>query len=123
MIRRPPRSTRTDTLFPYTTLFRSTWRQAGVTPAVTETPESYTGSACIFIEEETGNNAIIVCPGAAALITPADIEAQAAPIRRAGVFVTQLEHPIEPALRALESPREAGVHTVHTPAPPAAPTG
>src|SRR3546814_13655693 len=27
MIRRPPRSTRTDTLFPYTTLFRSTcWR-------------------------------------------------------------------------------------------------
>src|SRR3546814_5814916 len=27
MIRRPPRSTRTDTLFPYTTLFRS-WRKA-----------------------------------------------------------------------------------------------
>src|SRR3546814_1147450 len=26
MIRRPPRSTRTDTLFPYTTLFRSTLR-------------------------------------------------------------------------------------------------
>src|SRR3546814_7471084 len=26
MIRRPPRSTRTDTLFPYTTLFRSTCR-------------------------------------------------------------------------------------------------
>src|SRR3546814_1211487 len=25
MIRRPPRSTRTDTLFPYTTLFRSEW--------------------------------------------------------------------------------------------------
>src|SRR3546814_3469712 len=25
MIRRPPRSTRTDTLFPYTTLFRSHW--------------------------------------------------------------------------------------------------
>src|SRR3546814_14740224 len=27
MIRRPPRSTRTDTLFPYTTLFRSAERQ------------------------------------------------------------------------------------------------
>src|SRR3546814_6802640 len=27
MIRRPPRSTRTDTLFPYTTLFRSLGRQ------------------------------------------------------------------------------------------------
>src|SRR3546814_12845934 len=29
MIRRPPRSTRTDTLFPYTTLFRSVLEWAG----------------------------------------------------------------------------------------------
>src|SRR3546814_6698236 len=29
MIRRPPRSTRTDTLFPYTTLFRSPVRHLG----------------------------------------------------------------------------------------------
>src|SRR3546814_21035823 len=29
MIRRPPRSTRTDTLFPYTTLFRSRARGTG----------------------------------------------------------------------------------------------
>src|SRR3546814_17056671 len=29
MIRRPPRSTRTDTLFPYTTLFRSAGRPVG----------------------------------------------------------------------------------------------
>src|SRR3546814_7429284 len=32
MIRRPPRSTRTDTLYPYTTLFRSA-RQGNVRPA------------------------------------------------------------------------------------------
>src|SRR3546814_7229164 len=30
MIRRPPRSTRTDTLFPYTTLFRSNWYEREV---------------------------------------------------------------------------------------------
>src|SRR3546814_14461007 len=30
MIRRPPRSTRTDTLFPYTTLFRSTGRGSAI---------------------------------------------------------------------------------------------
>src|SRR3546814_16951731 len=35
MIRRPPRSTRTDTLFPYTTLFRSQAPEA-VYPAATE---------------------------------------------------------------------------------------
>src|SRR3546814_17100028 len=32
MIRRPPRSTRTDTLFPYTTLFRSTELQGVAQP-------------------------------------------------------------------------------------------
>src|SRR3546814_7615161 len=35
MIRRPPRSTRTDTLFPYTTLFRS----SGVRPLVLDGQE------------------------------------------------------------------------------------
>src|SRR3546814_13646670 len=33
MIRRPPRSTRTDTLFPYTTLFRSIGRCLAIDPA------------------------------------------------------------------------------------------
>src|SRR3546814_16110264 len=32
MIRRPPRSTRTDTLFPYTTLFRSSRRRSSAQP-------------------------------------------------------------------------------------------
>src|SRR3546814_18234382 len=32
MIRRPPRSTRTDTLFPYTTLFRSLWPKGQIPP-------------------------------------------------------------------------------------------
>src|SRR3546814_3882043 len=41
MIRRPPRSTRTDTLFPYTTLFRSTseGNNQGYTPEGSGVPE------------------------------------------------------------------------------------
>src|SRR3546814_1302646 len=41
MIRRPPRSTRTDTLFPYTTLFRSLLgaATAGLAAAVDAVPE------------------------------------------------------------------------------------
>src|SRR3546814_6476407 len=35
MIRRPPRSTRTDTLFPYTTLFRSSNRGGRLASAAT----------------------------------------------------------------------------------------
>src|SRR3546814_7256275 len=34
MIRRPPRSTRTDTLFPYTTLFRSNAAEEGAAEAI-----------------------------------------------------------------------------------------
>src|SRR3546814_10648489 len=39
MIRRPPRSTRTDTLFPYTTLFRSKILE-GKAESVTVTPDN-----------------------------------------------------------------------------------
>src|SRR3546814_9119766 len=38
MIRRPPRSTRTDTLFPYTTLFRSYWGARSTLTACGITP-------------------------------------------------------------------------------------
>src|SRR3546814_5812180 len=41
MIRRPPRSTRTDALFPYTTLFRSHWKpQAFRMAMLTRTKEA-----------------------------------------------------------------------------------
>ncbi|MCA0012878.1 ribokinase [Mesorhizobium sp. B292B1B] len=98
---------------------KRTWKDAGVKNAVIDTPDSYTGAAYIFVEEGTGNNAIIVSPGAAMLISPDDIEANAALIRGAGVFVTQLEQPIEAALRALEIARGAGVTTILNPAPAA----
>src|SRR3546814_15623704 len=44
MIRRPPRSTRTDTLFPYTTLFRS-WRVGRRAPIAPPTAWCGTASA------------------------------------------------------------------------------
>src|SRR3546814_8581461 len=57
MIRRPPRSTRTDTLFPYTTLFRSatscttaSWMARG-TPATSST--SPTAATPMRSEEHT----------------------------------------------------------------------
>src|SRR3546814_5990882 len=39
MIRLPPKSTRTDTLFPYTTLFRSVRDRSGVTSPTLRKPE------------------------------------------------------------------------------------
>lgn len=104
---------------PFADMALATWAQAGVKPAVIETPESYTGAAYIFVEEVSGDNAIIVSPGAAALISPADIDVNERLIRAAGYFVTQLEQPIEAAMRALALAREAGVTTILNPAPAA----
>ncbi|WP_300061484.1 ribokinase [uncultured Roseobacter sp.] len=96
-----------------------TWAAAGVTPHVDHIADSYTGAAYIFVEESSGDNAIIIAPGAAALIGEADIEARADLIAGADVFVTQLEQPMPAALRALQIARDAGVTTILNPAPAA----
>ena len=98
---------------------RATWARAGVTPQVTVDPDSYTGAAYIFIENATGNNAIIVSPGAAGRVSVADVDAKAALIASASMFVTQLEQPIPAAKRGLELARAAGVATILNPAPAA----
>ncbi len=96
-----------------------TWAQAGVTPDVYQDPDSFTGAAYIFIEDATGNNAIIICPGAAGDISASDIEARRDLIEGAAVFVTQLEQPLEAAQRGLQIARGAGVRTILNPAPAA----
>ena len=95
------------------------WKEAGVIPAITQHDDSYTGAAYIFVEAATGNNAIIVCPGVAGSISAADIEARAALISSAAVFVTQMEQPLPAAMRALQIARRAGVRTILNPAPAA----
>jgi ribokinase len=96
-----------------------TLENAGVKPAVTHDASSYTGAAYIFIEESTGNNAIIVAPGAAAKISVEDIEARRELIAGSAVFITQLEQPVPAAKRALEIARANGVITILNPAPAA----
>jgi ribokinase len=95
------------------------WRESGVSPRIVSDPDSRTGAAFIFVDDATGDNAIIVAPGAAARLSAADVEGWAAEIAAADVFVTQLEQPADAALRGLEIAREAGVTTVLNPAPAA----
>lgn len=95
------------------------WAEAGVIPAVTQHEDSYTGAACIFVEQSTGDNAIIICPGVAGTISPADIAAQADLITGAAVFVTQLEQPMDAAGAALATARKGGARTILNPAPAA----
>jgi len=98
----------------------ATWKAEGITPRVAMSDSEPTGAAYIFVSDKTGENAIIVVPGAAGGISAADVERERAAIEGASVFVTQLEQPIEAALRGLEIARAAGSVTVFNPAPAAA---
>ncbi len=98
----------------------ATWKAEGISPRVALSADEPTGAAYIFVSDETGENAIIVVPGAAGGISAADVERERAAIEGAAVFVTQLEQPIAAALRGLEIARAAGAVTVFNPAPAAA---
>lgn len=104
---------------PFADMALQTWRDAGVIPQITQHDDSYTGAAYIFVEEATGDNAIIVCPGVAGTISIADIEARSDLIGAAAVFLTQLEQPMDAALRGLEIARAGGAITILNPAPAA----
>src|SRR3546814_16413159 len=60
MRRRPPRSTRTYTLLPYTTLFRS----QGATAFVSGTGSSFSTTGLLSVGTTTGNGILTVADGA-----------------------------------------------------------
>jgi ribokinase len=95
----------------------ATWSAEGITSRATVMNDVATGAAHIYVDENTGGNAIIVAAGAAGALAPEDVDAIEDDIARAGVFVTQLEQPIPAARRGLELARKHGVTTVFNPAP------
>ena len=98
---------------------RATWQREGIVARVAEDTSRPTGAAFIYVNDVTGENAIIVVPGAAGAISAADVSAAADAIAGAAVFVTQLEQPIDAAQRGLEIARAAGAVTIFNPAPAA----
>jgi ribokinase len=95
------------------------YAKEGITALAPQDHNISTGAAYIFLEEKTGNNAIIVVPGAAGTIAIADVEANGKTIGNAKVFMTQLEQPIPAAIRALEIAKASGTITILNPAPAA----
>ncbi len=87
------------------------------TSHVFATDESFTGVAPIWVEEASGNNAIIVALGANDLLSPADIEQARTEIESAAILVCQWELQLETVLAALKIGHNAGVTTIFNPAP------
>ncbi|MBX5132981.1 ribokinase [Rhizobium lentis] len=93
------------------------YAEAGVKANVMKMEGVSTGAAFIFVDEVSGDNAIIVVPGAAGLIGIEDVEVNRAAIESAAIFMTQLEQPLEAALHALSIAKRAGATTIFNPAP------
>ncbi len=92
------------------------WVEEGVDAGAVLRVPLPTMTAAIIVEG-TGDNRIVVVPGALEALTPAHVDAFAPAIAAADVLLVQLEIPVETALHALAVAREAGVRTVLNPAP------
>ena len=97
------------------------WDTEGVRAEAVLAPPAATMTAPIFVEP-SGQNRIVIVPGALERLTRAHVDAFAERIARADVCLVQLEIPLDTALYALEVARRAGVRTILNPAPaPTAP--
>src|ERR1700712_3718749 len=89
-----------------------TYAAAGVTPKLVIMDDQPTGAAFIYVNDRTGDNAIIVYAGAAGTITIDDVDVARETIEQSQIFVTQLEQPAAAACHALAIARHAGVMTI-----------
>jgi ribokinase len=71
----------------------------------------------IIVVAPTGENCIVVTPGANALLTPQDLDDSIEIIRSAAVVLTQLETPVETVLYLAELCRREDVPLILDPAP------
>ncbi len=91
------------------------WQAEGVHAEAVLTPAA-TMCAPILVEP-TGENRIVVVPGALAHLSRAHVDAFSDRIATADICVVQLEIPVDTALYALAVARRAGVRTILNPAP------
>jgi ribokinase len=69
------------------------------------------------VQESSGENAIIVVPGAANALTHEEIDRAGDQIAESAVFMTQLELPVPTVEHGLQTARALGVPTILNPAP------
>jgi ribokinase len=84
---------------------------------VKQTVGTPTGVGFIMVEAATGNNCIVIDPGANELLTPDDISSCSAAFASTSVVLTQLEIPVAAAEAALRLGRAGSAITILNPAP------
>ena len=98
-------------------LARETWRAEGIDTRCCFEADEPSGAAAIAVHPATGENAIVVVPGASALLTEAEVDRAAELIAGSAAFVAQLEVPLRVVEHALALARRRGVLTILNAAP------
>lgn len=81
------------------------------------TSESPSGIALIIVDEHSGENSIVVAPGANNRLTPGEIMSVTDQIRDAAIVLVQLEIPLQTVEKCLQLARQSGIRTILNPAP------
>jgi ribokinase len=103
---------------PFGELAQNVHRKAGVQlDFLFTTPDAATGAAAIIVDQGSGENAIVVAPGAANALTFSDIDSAREAIGESACFMTQLELPLPQVEYGLRLARSLGVPTILNPAP------
>jgi ribokinase len=102
---------------PFGDLARATYLREGIDTRHLLTTSTPTGAAAIILDAHSGENAIIVVPGACFELSPAEVELARPLIQAAAVFLTQLELSLPTVEFGLQLAHSLGVPTILNPAP------
>ncbi|MEX1058197.1 MAG: PfkB family carbohydrate kinase, partial [Natronospirillum sp.] len=84
---------------------------------VSADPERPTGTASIVVDDASGENAIVIVPGACNNLTEADVDAASEAIAGSALFMSQLELPMAVCRHGIALARQHGVPVLVNPAP------
>lgn len=102
---------------PFGELARSMYREEGIDARYLLTSQNATGAAAILIDAQSGENSIIVVPGACLDLKPEEVDGMKELIAASALFVTQLELALPTVEHGLMLAHSLGVPTILNPAP------
>lgn len=102
---------------PFGDLARRTYREEGIDTRHLLVANVPTGAAAIIVDAQTGENSIIVVPGACFTLSPEEVDEMKELIANSAIFVTQLELALPTVEHGLKLARSLGVPTILNPAP------
>ena len=93
------------------------WRKEKLSTSTKIDKTLPTGTAGIFIDDKTGENSVIVDPGASAHLGMQDFKSQKSKMRKGDIFLTQFEQSSDTTFSVLKEARKLGMITIFNPAP------